>query len=271
MKKIVIAFYLFTASSYSFCQGITDPKDILLLESQISQAVLDNDTARFSAFLTDDFEFSVPEGNNISKKQFLLDMKKFWHPTEINRTDQRVRINKNVAIVTGLAESKWLSNNREMVARERYTDTYMYDNGKWLLVAGQSCEEAIKDQSIYENEVKNTVMTLWKAWETGDKSLAEPIYAKDFIDTDFEGTRRSKEEVMAFLNPLPMGETARIVLSDWHFIVKNSTVIVNYVGEDTRTKDGKVKVSKFRATDTFLKRYGHWYLIAGQQIPIKNS
>jgi Domain of unknown function (DUF4440) len=271
MNQLIFTLIICAFTLKGFCQGKTTAKDILFLESQISKAVLDNDTAKYSSFLTDDFTFSVPEGNNISKKQFLLDMKKFWHPTEINRTEQKVRINKNVAIVTGLAESKWRESNKEFVARERYTDTYMYDKRKWLLVAGQSCDEAITDKSVYENEVKNTVITLWKAWETGNKSLAEPIYSKDFIDTDFEGTRRNKEQVLNFLNPLPSNETAQILLSDWYFVIKNTTVIVNYIGEDTRTKDGKISVIKFRATDTFIKRYGHWQIIAGQQIQIKKQ
>ncbi len=235
------------------------------------QAVLDNDTAKVSAALTDDYDFSVPEGNNISKKQFLVDMKQFWHPTSLNRTGQNVRINKNVAIVTGLAESRWKAENKEFVARERYTDTYIFDNGKWLLLAAHSNEEAINDKSVYENEVKNTVLTLWKAWETGNKQLAEPIYAKDFIDTDFAGTRRTKEQVLNFIKPSATGESIQILLSDWQFIVKNSTVIVNYIGEDTRKKDGKVSTVRFRATDTFIKRYGHWQIIAGQQALIKNS
>jgi hypothetical protein len=45
------------------------------------------------------------------------------------------------------------------------------------LTAAHSSEETPKDKLVYENEVKNTVMTLWKAWETGNKALAEPIYA----------------------------------------------------------------------------------------------
>jgi hypothetical protein len=52
-------------------------------------------------------------------------------------------------------------------------------------------------------------------------------------------------------------------------IVKNNTAIVNYIGEDTRTKGDKTKIIQFRATDTFIKKYGHWQIIAGQQILIK--
>ncbi len=268
MKKKIVAICFTLWSLTGFCQD-TSIMEVLTVEKQIAKAVLDNDTARVSTFLTKDYEFSVPEGNNISKKQFLLDMKKFWHPTEINRTEQRVRIYRNVAIVTGLAEFKWRESDKENVAHERYTDTYMFDSGKWLLHAAHSSEEAGKDKAIYENEVKNRVLTLWKAWETGNRTLAEPIYAKDFIDTDFEGTRRNKEEVLKFLNPIPSRESARIILSDWHFIVKNNTVVVNYVGEDTRTRNGKSTAIRFSATDTFFKKYGHWLMVAGQQILIK--
>ena len=254
-----------------FCQGETAEKNILYIESQISKSVLDNDTAKYSSFLTDDFEFSVPEGNNISKKQFLLDMKKFWHPTVINRSEQKVRINKYVAIVTGLAESKWNESGIEFIARERYTETYLFDKGRWLLMAGQSCEETINDKSIYENQVKTTISSLWKAWETGNQALAEPIYNKDFIDIDFKGIRRNKAEVLNFLKPLPNTETAQILLSDWYFIVKNTTVVANYIVEDKRTRDGRTITTKFRATDTFIKRYGHWQIISGQQILINEK
>jgi ketosteroid isomerase-like protein len=271
MNNFVFILTLLTFPLAGFCQKQTTVKDILFLESQISNAVLNNDTAKYASFTTDDFEFSVPEGSNISKRQFLLDMKKFWHPTEINRTEQKVRIHKNVAVVTGLVEFKWKELDKENTAQERYTDTYIYHKSKWLLMVSQSCEEVQKNKAVYENEVKSAVSTLWKAWETGNKSLAEPIYANDFIDTDFEGIRRNKTQVLEFLKPLPNNVTVQISLSDWHFIVKNTTVIVNYIGEDTRTKDGKVQKIKFRATDTYIKKYGHWQIIAGQQILIKND
>jgi Domain of unknown function (DUF4440) len=264
---LFLIFSHFTCS-IGFCQVSKSSKDVLMTEQLISKAILENDTAKVSTFLTDDYEFSVPEGNNIAKKQFLLDMKTFWHPTAINRTEQKVRMNKNVAVVTGLVTYQWHDANKDFVAQERYTETYIFEKGKWLLWAARSGEELPKDKSVYENEVKNTVMTLWKAWETGNKSLAEPIYAKDFIDTDFEGTRRNREQVLEYLTPLPKGMTAQISLSDWHFIVKNNTVVVNYIGEDTRTKEGKTNIVKFRATDTFIKKYGHWQIIAGQQIMI---
>jgi hypothetical protein len=75
--------------------------------------------------------------------------------------------------------------------------------------------------------------------------------------------------VLEFLTRLPIDITAKIALYDWHFIVKNNTVVVNYIGEDTRTKGDKTKVIQLRATDTFVKKYGYWQIIAGQQILIK--
>jgi Domain of unknown function (DUF4440) len=269
MKNSLVIFSLLLIVTPAFCQSKTAVKDILSFENQISQAILDNDTAKLSTFLTDDYTFTVPEGFNISKKQFMLDMKTFWHPTAINRTQQKVKVRKNVAVVTGLSTYKWQDKNKDFSAQERYTDTYIFEKNKWLLMAAHSSEEMQKEKSVYENEVKNTVMTLWKAWETGNKASAEPIYATDFIDTDFEGTRRNRTQVLDFLTPLPTDMTAKIVLSDWHFIVKNNTVIVNYIGEDTRTKGDKTNVIQFRATDTFVKKYGHWQIIAGQQILIK--
>lgn len=119
-----------------------------------------------------------------------------------------------------------------------------------------------------KREVQQTLETLWKAWETGNRSLAESIYHTDFIDTDFEGTRTNRTEVLSYLK-LPEGQTVKITLSDWHFIVTGNVVVTNYVGEDVRTTNGKTSSWRFRATDTLVRKYGKWKLIAGQQILIK--
>jgi Domain of unknown function (DUF4440) len=270
MSEIILIMGFIIISETGFCQ-VKDAtiKEILKVESQISKAILDNDTAKLSALLTNDYSFSVPEGDNISKKQFLLDMKTFWHPTALIHAEQQVKTYKNAATVTGLATYKWKDSTRKYEAYERYTDTYIRVKNQWLKSISHSSEAQQKDKKVHENEVKTTVETLWKAWETGNKSLAEPIYANDFIDTDFEGTRRNRTQVLDFLTPLPNGQTAKIALSDWHFIVKNNTVIVNYIGEDTRTQNGKTSTFRFRATDTFIKKYGHWQIVAGQQIMTK--
>jgi hypothetical protein len=68
--------------------------------------------------LTDDYTFTVPEGHDISKKQFMLDMKTFWHPTAIIRTEQKVKAHKNTAVITGLSTYKWRDNNKDFLHKK---------------------------------------------------------------------------------------------------------------------------------------------------------
>jgi hypothetical protein len=198
-------------------------------------------------------------------------MTNFWKPISISRSEQQVKISSKVAIVTGLSEYKWLSNKQTMTAYERYTDVWIFTKKQWQLVTEHGSETNILDKKTMEIEAQKTLATLWKAWETGDKSLAEPIYANDFIDTDFEGTTRSREEVLAFLTPLPKNQKAIITLSNWRFIVRGNTVVANYIVEDNRITGDKNSTVRFRATDTVIKKYGHWQIIAGQQILIKDK
>jgi ketosteroid isomerase-like protein len=264
---IISLFFVCTA----FCQKSSLITDILQKENILQKAIVANDTSTVSSILTDDYTFTVPEGNNISKKQFLQDMTTFWKPTSITRSEQKVKINGITAIVVGLSEYKWKANNQLMTAYERYTDVWTLKKKQWRLLAEHGSETTIIDKKTLENEAQTTLATLWKAWETGNKLLAEPIYATDFIDTDFEGTTRSRSGVLAFLTPLPKNQTATITLSNWHFIVRGNTVVANYIVEDRRVTGDKTSVVRFRATDTVVKKYGHWQIIAGQQILIKDK
>jgi hypothetical protein len=259
----------------SWCAGLqaqpamgSIEKKILQTETTIAASVVNNDTAIVSALLLPGFVMTVPEGAGITKKQFLLDMKKFWHPFYQQHSSQQVRLQGNTAIITGLAEYRWKKSGQEYQQQEQYTDTYAKVNGRWLKAASHA-SILPPDTAAAEREVKAVVETLWKCWENGDKSTAAFIYDNNFIDTDFSGERRGKDAVLAFLQPPPAGTTVSITLADWHIIINGTTAVVNYTGEDRRTKEGKISTIKFRATDTYIKKYGHWKLIAGQQALLK--
>jgi ketosteroid isomerase-like protein len=271
MQKTTLTIISLFFAVTTFCQKVNLVTDILQKENILQKAIVASDTFTVSTILADDYTFTVPEGINISKKQFLQDMTTFWKPTSIIRSEQKVRISGSTAIVVGLSEYRWNANNQLMTAYERYTDIWTLHKKKWRLSAAHGSEVAIIDKKTLENEAQTTLATLWKAWETGNKLLAEPIYASDFIDTDFEGTTRNRNEVLAFLNPLPKNQNATITLSNWHFIVRGSIVVANYIVEDRRVTGDKISIVRFRATDTVVKKYGHWQIIAGQQILIKDK
>jgi ketosteroid isomerase-like protein len=246
-----------------------EQEEVLRIEDMIAKAIVHNDTSAVARYLAEGFTMTVLEGANISKQGFLRDMTVFWKPFSQQHRAQLVRVSENTGIISGIAEFAWRAKNGDTIrAAEQYTDTYIRTGQGWQKYASHSIA-IVPNDSIAKNDVQRQSETLWKAWETGNRALAEPIYADDFIDTDFGGTKRNRASVLAFLKPHAAEQTVKITLTDWHFVVRPSTVVVNYIGEDVRTKNGLTEKWRFRATDTFVYRYGRWKIIAGQQIPLK--
>lgn len=137
------------------------------------------------------------------------------------------------------------------------------------LLTASSSQSAVSNAKI-EKEISHQVSRLWKAWETSDRALAESVYHHSFTDVDFSGERRSREQVLAFLPPVRPAPNSsnqtQITISDHSFVHNDDTVIVSYLGEDRRFRDGIVVARwQFRANDTFVKDQGRWMLLAGQQ------
>jgi ketosteroid isomerase-like protein len=121
-----------------------------------------------------------------------------------------------------------------------------------------------------ETQIRNAIANLWKGWETNNRALVEPIYHPQFTDVDFDGARRTRAEVLAFLPaaaPKPeAGAETEIKVSNIELVRHGDTVIAAYIANDTRRRNGNVVSSlQFRANDTFVKLNGQWKLLAGQQ------
>lgn len=121
MRKITFLIALLSHSVFSQ----TSEKQILETEKQLAKAIVDGDTTKAASLLADEYNFTVPEGSSISKNQFLVDMKKFWHPFSQIHSQQKVKVSGSTAVVTGLVEFKWGDPANSETQTERYTDTYV--------------------------------------------------------------------------------------------------------------------------------------------------
>jgi ketosteroid isomerase-like protein len=139
-----------------------------------------------------------------------------------------------------------------------------------LVVLSQPFVMSARGNPQVEAAIKSSIASLWKAWETEDRVLADSVYHSTFTDIDFAGERRSREAVLAFfpaVRPTPNANNrAEIKISDHAFTHTKDAVVVSYLGEDSRYRDGKVVARwRFRANDTFVNEKGRWKLLAGQQ------
>jgi ketosteroid isomerase-like protein len=133
---------------------------------------------------------------------------------------------------------------------------------------------AVGSQPASTDDPRATAITevinqIWSGWETNDRAAVERNLASQFVDTDFTGVRRGKQEVLAFLAPSPGPRTPiSITRSAYQFQFHGTdTAVVSYRAQDCRgEQNGRPRCFRFAATDTFVLEEGRWRLAAGLQL-----
>ncbi len=134
-----------------------------------------------------------------------------------------------------------------------------------VLVLIASAPLSAKNQDA---QLMATLDAIWGGWERGARAPVESNLARYYIDTDFDGVRRTKAEVLAFLQPRDkLAPNAVITRSDYQFQYHgDDTAIVTYRAQDCRSDSvGSKRCFRFAAADTLVREDGRWKLAAGQQ------
>ncbi|MBY0520344.1 MAG: nuclear transport factor 2 family protein [Sphingomonas sp.] len=116
-----------------------------------------------------------------------------------------------------------------------------------------------------EDGVKEAVLRLWKAWESGDERAASAIYDESLLDTDFHGVRRRWPEVRGFLKPNPPAAAVAIELRDFRIRLHGRAAVASYLVEDCRTRNGARNCLRFAATDFLIRRQSGWRIVGAHQ------
>jgi hypothetical protein len=75
----------------------------------------------------------------MNKAQFLVDSKDLsYAPSVMTNSDVRVFVYENAAVVAGTYHAKGLNKGKPFDHYGRFTDTWVYMNGKWLCVASHT-------------------------------------------------------------------------------------------------------------------------------------
>ncbi|HEV2118678.1 MAG TPA: nuclear transport factor 2 family protein [Candidatus Bathyarchaeia archaeon] len=113
-------------------------EEILGVEREGVEAILRNDAEVIGQFLSDDWISIDHDGSVITKSNFLdaITSGDLSHEAMEFR-EPRVRTYGNFAMVTGLATSKGKLLGQEFRERERYTDVFVKENGRWQCVLTQ--------------------------------------------------------------------------------------------------------------------------------------
>ena len=113
-------------------------EELLKLEKDFEQAVVTNDAEAIGKFLTDDWVIIDPDGGVIDKSRFLSVIKSGALTHEMMESDDmNVRTYGDSAVVTALTTTKGKFAGQEFSTRERATDFFVKQGGRWQCVFSQ--------------------------------------------------------------------------------------------------------------------------------------
>jgi hypothetical protein len=115
-------------------------KDLLEIERQIGRANFECDYKYFDRIEAEEFFFTGPSGDNETKQQDMAgekDCHKFGGTYDLDET--RISVYGNSAVVTArVTISGKNKEGKDFTHRSRFTDVFVWRDGRWQIVAGHS-------------------------------------------------------------------------------------------------------------------------------------
>jgi hypothetical protein len=144
MKTSVLVCMLWLAGSVANAQTPTSsPRGnetlLIALENAWNQAQLHHDSKALDGLVAGTFISTDNDGTFMTKAQFLADNRDLsYAPSLMTNSDERIFLYDNAAVVAGVYHAKGLNKGKPFDHYGRFTDTWVYLNGKWLCVASHT-------------------------------------------------------------------------------------------------------------------------------------
>jgi len=112
---------------------------LLVLEHLWNEAQVNRDAPVLDALVGDRFTNTEYDGEVSNKKKFLAEIKDpQFKPASMNVDGLKVTFYQDTAIVTGDYHAKGSYMGKPYDHSGRFTDTWVFENGKWVCVASHS-------------------------------------------------------------------------------------------------------------------------------------
>lgn len=111
---------------------------IIALEKAWNQAYKAVDTRALDSILDNEVVLINDDGSVQTKAEFLASVKSSnpnSQEQQVSPESMSVHVFGNTAISTGVFRAKGVEGGKSYVRRERFVDTWLYRNGKWVCVA----------------------------------------------------------------------------------------------------------------------------------------
>ena len=112
---------------------------LIALENAWNQAQLHHDSKALEGLVAESFISTDNEGNFQTKAQFLADNRDLsYAPSIMANSDEKIFLYDNAAVVAGVYHAKGTYKGKPFDHYGRFTDTWVYQKGKWLCVASHT-------------------------------------------------------------------------------------------------------------------------------------
>jgi hypothetical protein len=143
MRTLIVVCLLSLAGTLAAAQNPNESGRheslLIALENAWNQAQLHHDSKALNELLADTFISTDNDGTFTTKAEFLADNNDLTYAASVmTNTDERVFMYGNAAVVAGIYHAKGVSKKKPFDHRGRFTDTWIYMNGKWVCVASHT-------------------------------------------------------------------------------------------------------------------------------------
>jgi hypothetical protein len=129
------------------------------------------------------------------------------------------------------------------------------------LLALTSCKQK---NEITQDELVRRTQELFDSVAAGDQTPWKKYFADDCMYFDEKGRNTNKAALVADVTPLPAGYSGSIKMGKAQSYIDGNVAILSYDLDEMETIYGQGMTARYHATDTWIRRNGHWQIIAGQ-------
>jgi len=117
----------------------TDATNLVALERMWNQAQVSRDATAIASMIGDRFVNTEFDGEVSNRGKFLADFADpEFKPSLMNIQDVKVEMYPGTAVVTGIYHTKGVYGTKPYEHLGRFTDTWIFQDGKWLCVASHT-------------------------------------------------------------------------------------------------------------------------------------
>lgn len=109
-----------------------------------------------------------------------------------------------------------------------------------------------------------TTQALLDAVTSGDSAVWAPLLAPDWTLSDEEGRVLGRKEFLAGLRPLPAGQSGSLRVARQHLAGRPGVMVMSYDADEVHDYHGQRLHTRFRVTDTWVRRGRGWQQLASQ-------